>query len=271
MFPILFKLISSMPWFLLVAISRLFATISMLFNSSQYRVTKNNIEHCLSEKSEITNKSFLRTMELLFEYPYVWGRPDNYKNLVDADSLKYTFENENKPILLFSLHMGCVDTMLFLMSEKIQGLNIIYTPAKNPDLENLTKKIRESKGANMVPADSVGIKDLYKRFFSGENIIMASDLVPHKKGTYSNWFGKECLCVDLVEKLSQRNTHALYFVYFTAGKSRKYKFNCEKIESPMTVDEMNKHFERAINKSPELYGWEYKKFRKLSGDIKNIY
>ena len=37
------------------------------------------------------------------------------------------------------------------------------------------------------------------------------------------------------------------------------------------LDEMNKCFERAINKSPELYGWEYKKFRKLRGSIKNIY
>ena len=94
--------------------------------------------------------------------------------------------------------MGCVDVMLFLMSEKIKGLNIVYSKAKNEHIENLTKKIRESKGANMVSADSSGIKDLYKRFFEGESIIMASYLVPHKKGTYSNWFGKECLCVDLV-------------------------------------------------------------------------
>ena len=57
-------------------------------------------------------------MELLFEYPYVWGCPDNYKNLVEKDSMEYSFANENKPILLFSMHMGCVDTMLFLMSEK---------------------------------------------------------------------------------------------------------------------------------------------------------
>ena len=39
----------------------------------------------------------------------------------------------------------------------------------------------------------------------------------------------------------------------------------------MSVDEMNKCFERAINKSPELYGWEYKKIQKTKGSIKNIY
>ena len=54
MFPILFKLISSLPWFLLVGISRVFAYIFMLFKSSQYKVTKKNISIFPgSRKSEI--------------------------------------------------------------------------------------------------------------------------------------------------------------------------------------------------------------------------
>tara|TARA_B100000287_G_scaffold28813_2_gene27132 strand:- start:828 stop:1643 length:816 start_codon:yes stop_codon:yes gene_type:complete len=271
MFPILFKLISFVPWFLLVGISRIFAYIMMAFNSSQYKVTKNNINHCFGENKSLIKKSFFRTAELIFEYPYVWGRPDNYKKLIEKESAEFNFINEKKPILLFSMHMGCVDTMLFLMSEKLKNLNIIYTPAKNQNLEKITKKIRESKGANMITADSFGIKELYRKFFLGQNIIMASDLVPHKNGIYSEWFGKECLCVDLVEKLSNKGTHALYFVYFSKGTNRKYKFNCKKVESPMSVDKMNEYFEHAIMESPELYGWEYKKFRKLRGENKNIY
>ena len=31
------------------------------------------------------------------------------------------------------------------------------------------------------------------------------------------------------------------------------------------------HFEEAINSAPEIYGWEYKKFRKLRPDNFNIY
>jgi len=37
------------------------------------------------------------------------------------------------------------------------------------------------------------------------------------------------------------------------------------------VDVMNKEIENEIKKSPLEYSWEYKKFRKLSGDIKDIY
>jgi lauroyl/myristoyl acyltransferase len=35
--------------------------------------------------------------------------------------------------------------------------------------------------------------------------------------------------------------------------------------------EMNQLFEHAIKESIPLYGWEYKKFRKLRGKQKNIY
>ena len=37
------------------------------------------------------------------------------------------------------------------------------------------------------------------------------------------------------------------------------------------VDVMNKEMEDEIKKSPSEYSWEYKKFRKLSGDIRDIY
>ena len=116
MFPILFKLISFVPWFLLVGISRVLAYMFMLLNSSQYKVTKNNINHCFGGDKAIINKSFLRTTELLFEYPYVWGNPENYKNLVEKDSMAYKFFDEKKPKIVFSMHMGCVDVMLFLIS-----------------------------------------------------------------------------------------------------------------------------------------------------------
>ena len=39
----------------------------------------------------------------------------------------------------------------------------------------------------------------------------------------------------------------------------------------MTTDAMNEYFEKAIKESPELYGWEYKKFRKLDKEKSNIY
>ena len=54
-----------------------------------------------------------------------------------------------------------------------------------------------------------------------------------------------------------------------AGK--KYSFKVKKIENQITTKEMNRHFEEAILGAPEIYGWEYKKFRKLRPNNTNIY
>ena len=53
--------------------------------------------------------------------------------------------------------------------------------------------------------------------------------------------------------------------------AKKYKLNCKKISQKINMLEMNQLFEHAIKESIPLYGWEYKKFRKLRGNQKNIY
>ena len=54
-------------------------------------------------------------------------------------------------------------------------------------------------------------------------------------------------------------------------KNDELSFISKKIESPITTKQMNQHFEEAINSAPEIYGWEYKKFRKLKPNNFNIY
>ena len=51
---------------------------------------------------------------------------------------------------------------------------------------------------------------------------------------------------------------------------KKYKFNVINIGKQMTTDAMTDYFEKAIKESPELYGWEYKKFRRIE-ENKDLY
>ena len=266
---ILFKLISIIPWPILRFVSWVLGHIAILLNVNAYKVTKKNLIHCGFNDKRLIKQSFLNTMELLFEYPYIWGNPNHYKRLVENPE---NIVQDEHPKIFMTMHMGCVDVMLFLISEKNKDINILYTPAKNKDIEKVTKEIRSTKGAKLISANMSGIKLLLSKFNQKEDFVIAPDLVPHtNKETYSYFFNKECLTVDIVERLSQRESHNLYFIYFTHGKHKKYKLNCEKIPKKINMLEMNKLFERAIKESISLYGWEYKKFRKLKGEKKNIY
>ncbi|MBL6819986.1 MAG: hypothetical protein ISQ61_01920 [SAR86 cluster bacterium] len=271
MFLILFKLFSIFPLFLLKAIASLFAQFLIIFSLSPYRITKKNINYCGFKNKKLARNSINMTAETFLEYPYIWGNPRNYHKLLEHNEELHQISQSDKPSLIFTLHMGCVDVMLFHSSYNLPNLNIIYTPAKNKNFEDTVRKIRQSMAAKLHTANVSGMKELYKNYLNGENVIVACDLVPHHKGTYSKLFNKPCFSIDLIEKLSKKDTHNLHFVYLTHGNNKKYKFNLETINRPISTDEMNNFFEKAITEAPDLYGWEYKKFRKLQGEVKNIY
>ena len=155
MFLILFKLISSIPLFILRFFSNFLTFWLLITNSQQKNTTQQNLEHIgLQNKVSLTT-SLIFSSETFFEYPFLWGRPNNFKKLVEC-SVKEPFQNSSKPKLIFTLHMGCVDAMLFFVSSMVDKLNIIFTPAKNKSLDNVIKKIRESRGAKLHPANPRG-------------------------------------------------------------------------------------------------------------------
>ena len=269
MFLILFKIFSLMPHWILRKIARVISFIVNTFSLRLFQTSKANLLHCFNS-SKLLNKSLYQTALTSLEYPYIWGNPKNVNKLVLGNQNAFINANE-KPLLIFTLHMGCVDAMLIYLASNLKGLSILYTPAKNITLDKSIKSARESVGAKMFNVSPKEFKKMYKCFKNRQHIAVASDLVPHERGKYSTFFNRECFCLDLIENLSKRSTHQIMFVYFTLGGTKRYKFNYKMLDEPITVDEMNNLFENAIRECPELYGWEYKKFRKLSGEIKNIY
>lgn len=270
MFLILFKLISILPIPVLNLFSKLLSFLFNTLNVEQKRSTIKNLKHTNMQRAVSINESIQLTSETFLEYPYLWGHPDNYKKLLEVPETKL-FTDSSNPKLIFTLHMGCVDVMLFYVSDILKNLNIIFTATKNKHLDNFVKEIRESRGASLHTANPTGMAKFFKNFLRGGNTIIATDLVPHNTGKYSKFFGQECYSLDIIEKLSNKKTHDLYFVYLTPGTTKKYKLNIEYIANPINTDEMNKCFERAILQNPEMYGWEYKKFKKLSGKPRAIY
>ena len=87
-------------------------------------------------------------------------------------------QDEN-PKIFMTMHMGCVDVMLFLISEKNKGINILYTPAKNKNIEKATKESRSEKGAKLIPANMSGIQSLLSLI--KEDFVIAPDLSTRNK------------------------------------------------------------------------------------------
>ena len=259
--------------------------LSILPNSARNN-TKINLKLCFPNLSDqeikvLTKKSLKETSRSLLESGKSWITfpKTGVANLIQVEGMKLVSESliQEKGAILFTSHLGNIEVLISFLAENFK-CTILYTPAKINSVDELMKQARLLMGAEMVKADSGGVKSALKALNRGEVIIMASDQVPKKKsGIISNFFGTPALSVSLVSSLATRTEspcHSVSCIRLKKGKGYKVIFS-ERIEKLNTlgvsegVNLMNTELEECIMKAPEQYAWEYKRFK--HSNFKNPY
>ena len=259
--------------------------LSILPNSARNN-TKINLKLCFPNSSDqeikvLMRKSLKETSRSLLESGKSWITfpKTGVANLIQVEGMKLVSESliQEKGAILFTSHLGNIEVLISFLAENFK-CTIPYTPAKINAVDELMKQARLLMGAEMVKADSGGVKSALKALNRGEVIIMASDQVPKKKnGIISNFFGTPALSVSLVSSLATRTEspcHSLSCIRLKKGKGYKVIFSkrIEKLNTlgvPEGVNLMNTELEECIMKAPEQYAWEYKRFK--HSNFKNPY
>ena len=259
--------------------------LSILPNSARNN-TKINLKLCFPNSSDqeikvLTRKSLKETSRSLLESGKSWITfpKTGVSNLIQVEGMKLVSESlvQDKGAILFTSHLGNIEVLISFLAENFK-CTIPYTPAKIDAVDELMKRARLLMGAEMVKADSGGVKSALKALNRGEVIIMASDQVPKKKsGIISNFFGTPALSVSLVSSLATRTEspcHSVSCIRLKKGKGYKVIFSkrIEKLNTlgvPEGVNLMNTELEECIMKAPEQYAWEYKRFK--HSNFKNPY
>ena len=259
--------------------------LSILPNSARNN-TKINLKLCFPNSSDqeikvLTRKSLKETSRSLLESGKSWITfpKTGVANIIQIEGMKLVSESlsQEKGAILFTSHLGNIEVLISFLAQNFK-CTILYTPAKINAVDELMKQARLLMGAEMVKADSGGVKSALKALNRGEVIIMASDQVPKKKnGIISNFFGTPALSVSLVSSLATRTEspcHSVSCIRLKKGKGYKVIFS-ERIEKlntlgvPEGVNLMNTELEECIMKAPEQYAWEYKRFK--HSNFKNPY
>ena len=259
--------------------------LSILPNSARNN-TKINLKLCFPNSSDqeikvLMRKSLKETSRSLLESGKSWITfpKTGVSNIIQVEGMKLVSESlvQDKGAILFTSHLGNIEVLISFLAENFK-CTIPYTPAKIDAVDELMKRARLLMGAEMVKADSGGVKSALKALNRGEIIIMASDQVPKKKsGIISNFFGTPALSVSLVSSLATRTDspcHSVSCIRLKKGKGYKVIFS-ERIEKlntlgvPEGVNLMNTELEECIMKAPEQYAWEYKRFK--HSNFKNPY
>ena len=176
---------------------------------------------------------------------------------------------EGRGVILFTPHIGNIEILINFVANNFKS-TIPYTPAKISALDSIMNSARDLMGANMVKADSGGVKSSLITLREGNLIMMASDQVPKKSnGIISSFFGVSALTVSLISTLSKKTKspcHSVVCLRQSRGQGFRIIFS-EKINQLNDLDVqdgvnlMNRELEKCIMKAPEQYAWEYKRFK----------
>ena len=240
--------------------------------------TRTNLKICFPEKTQmeidiLTRKSLKETSKSLFESGKSWiAYPKlDINKLVEVEGKDLILRSleEGRGVILFTPHIGNIEILINFVANNFKS-TIPYTPAKISALDSIMNSARDLMGANMVKADSGGVKSSLITLREGNLIMMASDQVPKKSnGIISSFFGVSALTVSLISTLSKKTKspcHSVVCLRQSRGQGFRIIFS-EKINQLNDLDVqdgvnlMNRELEKCIMKAPEQYAWEYKRFK----------
>lgn len=250
---------------------------------SGYKITKKNLSIAFpdfdgQQLNKLAKESYKETLKSFYETLYTWSR-SNKKIIAHTKKInnRFLFNPENKAegLIIFALHNRSIDFMLRWISSQREHTSL-YKKIKLKAINRFVKKFREEGNCKMVETGISGVKSILIALEDNQMTCMASDQVPARGlGTYSTFFGHECYSFSLAPKLASKSKKTILLSYLSYKKDLGHIMNFKKpdeaIYSENGIDIMNKEMEMEIRKSPAEYSWEYKKFRRLSKEPKDIY
>ena len=225
---------------------------------------------------ELDNNTF--SLKSFYETLYTWSR--SYKKIIYQtkrinNRFLFTTPKQEDGLIIIALHNRSIDFMLRWISSQRPHTSL-YKKIKSKLINSFVKKFREEGNCKMVETGIGGVKTIFASLENNQMTCMASDQVPARGlGVYSKFFGHECYSFALAPKLAKKSNKQILLSYLSYEKDIGHIINFKKpsaeIYSDKGVDIMNLEMEQEIKKSPAEYSWEYKKFRRLSQEPKDIY
>ena len=250
---------------------------------SPFNVTRKNLSIAFENSTPIeidllAKESYKETIKSLYETLYTWSRPP--KKIISKvkkinNRFLFNLPHHENGLIIFAPHNRSIDFMLRWVSTQ-RSHTSLYKKIKFKPINKFVKKFREEENCIMVETGIGGVKSIFNALENNQMTCMASDQVPADGlGVYSKFFGHECYSFALAPKLARKTKKEILLTYLSYESNIGHIINFKEpnieIYEKNGVDVMNKEIENEIKKSPLEYSWEYKKFRKLSGDIKDIY
>lgn len=283
--------LSCVPLAWLRGLARAMGWISARLNTESSIVTATNLKHCYpelerAEVRRLTEQSLSHTAMLGLEAGLTWRTSvADCLALVQREQGRELLEqavSEQDGVLLLVPHLGNWEFMSPWLCEF--QLTALYDPPKIKALDPIIRESRERAGIQMLPIDASGLRRVYQvlaRQTSGHDtaagggsasglVVLLPDQAPGRQAgsVLAPFFGQPAHTMTLVHRLVKRTKPRLlmgaalrvpggFEVVIESLEQAPY------LESPeAAAAAMNESLESMINRAPEQYQWEYKRFKR---------
>ncbi|OZG73326.1 lipid A biosynthesis acyltransferase [Hahella sp. CCB-MM4] len=256
--------------------------------SGPARVTLTNLELCFPhlqtrEKNQLAKSSLLHTGMVAAEIGAVWEWPaEKVLSLVkevEGEELIKSAEAAGKGLVLLAPHLGNweVAGLFFAARYKMAAL---YQPPKIEELDGYMRHVRERNGSELVPANKRGVMRLFHILRDGGVIGILPDQDPDRSGgEFAPFYGIQTNTIKLVSKLVERTeARVLCVCAERLPDSQGFRLVVQEADPAIYEEELltsvtalNRTVENMVNRFPEQYQWEYKRFKRRPEGQRGFY
>ncbi len=275
-------------WFLLAlarALGYLLGVVASWLPLRATHVTRANIAMCFPElgraaQARLTRHSLIHTSQLLFELPLVFSLPEH-----DVRRMVIEFSGKNwlhdaqasgSGVLLLVPHIG--NWELFSQHLGPAGVTALYKPRRWPLLDARLRARRARRGARLFAADRRGVRSVLQTLKRGGLVALLPDQVPEPAaGILADFFRRPALTMVLPARLAAATgcRVALGSAIRCEGGFRleitPLPFLETTVEVASATAALNQAVEHLVRRYPAQYQWEYKRFKRLPGEVEDPY
>jgi len=243
------------------------------------RIARINIARCFPELSSrqqqrLVKNSFLQTGKNVTELAavFLWPAGALWSKLDPGAMVSLLREQHAKGrgVILASPHLGCWE-LLGLYYSHLYPITSLYRPPKMQQFEQIIRSARQRFGANLVPTERSGIKQMHAALNRGELVGILPDQDPGKRGNgiFAPYFGHSAKTMALLVRLAQKYRAPVIFS-FIERLPRGHGYRLHAIVADETffaatvehaVAMTNQYVEQCVRMAPAQYQWTYKRFR----------
>lgn len=242
-------------------------------------------QHKLEKRQQLQQNRLAAMLQTFAEMAHVWLRSpaELYQKFYSKYDNSEFEQAVTAPegIIVLAPHIGNWEMVNVYLCQYRQ-LTAMYRPIKNQVLDNFVRNTRQRLGANLVPTDIAGIKEITRALKNQGMVAFLPDQVPEQgSGVFAPLFGHQAYTMTLAHKLALR-TKAKVFIAMAYQHEEQnqhgFAVNISPVEQEFYSEDpqvaancLNKMLEHAIMEYPEQNQWEYKRYRVQPNGEQSLY